>query len=170
MSEADPVPDVYEIFSNRRARGVPRMPTLVLNEKMDYMGGKDEKAKENAKGQRNNPSIQFLQTFRSFGSTGAEGVAVSIYDDLSASVPSIASKNPHVLAAASYILKKIGDNSLLNRETGRYELNEDNIAQFAEEFRAISGKLKKVLSGSRPAAEQGQDVYRYAVMILNMRS
>jgi len=159
------IPDVYSGGNDALARGECRNPTLVLDEKFKYLGGKDIKPTEHAKNQRVDQGNHFVQTYNAF--PDSKNTGATIFSDLNTLLPDVSTRNPHILATASYILNRL-------RDRGKKIVTIDDLqkADFDQVYASIAMKLNSAMpkkSGAK-AEIQSRDVLRYIAAILNFES
>lgn len=155
------IPDVYGRGNAVIARGEARNPSLVLDEKFSYLGGKEIKPKEQAADQRRVDLVShFATTYNSFPEADD---GVTMYAKLYSFVPDITTRNMHILAAAYYIINRIRKGGA--RLTAITDMNPET---FKDLYNKIWPKLEKALSKAAKT-KQGQqihDVFRYMTAIL----
>lgn len=159
------IPDVYSGGDDVLARGECRNPTLVLDEKFKYLGGKDIKPTEQAKDQRVDQGNHFVQTYNVF--PDSKNMGVTVFSDLSGLLPDVSTRNPHVLAAASYVLGRL-------RERGKRIKTIDDLKKedFDQVYALIATKLNIAMpkKAGAKAEIQSRDVLRYIAAILSFEN
>ncbi len=154
------VPDVYTSGNDILARGKARNPSNVLDEKFAYMGGKEVRAKQNARYSKvDDFTTHFAQTYDNFPtSQRSQEKGADAFAEVTRILPDLFNRNIHVAAAAMYIINDIGVKSA-------DQLKPDD---FDQSFNRIWSKLHDSLYKSkRDRSTQKQDVLRYVLAILN---
>ena len=154
------VPDVYG-RNGTVARGEARNPSLVLDEKFSYMGGREIKPKEQAADQRKVDMVShFATTYNSFPDADD---GATVWSKLYTFLPDIGTRNVHILAASYYIINR------MRKDGGKISNVDDlNVKRFHEIFAVIWSKLEKAFPKAAKMSKEKQvhDVLRYITAIL----
>lgn len=161
LTTATYVPDVYGRGASVIARGEAPNPSLVLDEKFSYLGGREIKPKEQAADQRKSDQIShFATTYNSFPKADD---GVTMYSKLFAFVSDIGTRNVHILAAAYYVI-----NNMRKGGAKLKVIDDMDPKWFNEVFESIWPKLERAFpkAAKMNKAKQIHDVFRYITALL----
>lgn len=160
---ASKLPKVYG--SDPEARGKERQMGPVLQEKWDYLGGKEVKAKELAQAQK--APVQrnvFIDMYRSFQNSkfGQQHDPTVAYNEVASTID-ISSLNPRILAVAKFL---IDEHEIRSIE----KIDGETLVAWVNNGRIWPSLLKTLDKRQAPKIEtQVQDIFRYILMLLNFQ-
>lgn len=112
----DKVQAPYHFLGENKARNEARNPTLVLDDKLDFLPGKSKRIKEKHAYQYRDTSHKeaFNRDYKYMRRDNEKQDADAIYDSLNAILPDITSRNVRVLAGSYLIYSRLNDKDLNN--------------------------------------------------------
>lgn len=163
------VQNPYKFYGDNTSRGEARDPSVLLNDKMDFIPGRKRRAKEKQKQYRQTSHNEnFIKTYNNMSNNVTQS-ADQVYKYLSAILPDFANRNVRILVAA-YIIRETlksqdnyDENGLFSPEDFEEILDEvwSSLTRSLSNASAASKRINKRVEPIPKKEEQKVDILRY---------